>query len=195
MDLHVKRRRETVDLILDQAKAQEIVDLGKRLDQAKNSHPATEAGVDPIALDYARRIEELKQAVAADTVTLELEALPYSAWKQVLDSHTTIENGRPVQNLMDVVQDSIRLMLRSVTRGNTPVDASPDEIADLIEELPDGQFTPVWNLIIRLNGTIVDPKDAIESASRILTSSASSASAASSASVTNAGTGGRHASR
>lgn len=193
MSLTVKRRRARVEIILDQSIAQEIADLGVKLDQAAHAGARSEAGADPIARDYAQRIERLRDQAAQDTVSLELEALPYNAWKQCIDQNRSKSGRTGESDLLGVVQSAVRLMLRSVTRNGKPLDADAQEIADLIAELPDGQFTPVWNAILNLNASLVDPKGAIESASRILGSSRSSGSAGPSASATNGGAGGRHA--
>lgn len=162
MALHAKRRRDTIEIILDQQTAQEIKDLGDKL-TASLSGVRTEGG-NPIAEDYARRIEQLREESEDDTVVLTVEALPYSTWSQIITRNTKVENGVAKRDIVDTVRQSLKAMIVEAK----PESATIMEILDVIPELTDGQLTPVWQTILDLNGSLVDPKAAIESASRIL---------------------------
>lgn len=141
MALEVKRKRVEVDLILDQEKAERISQLGEQLARAAASH-VTE-GANAAAKRIAKQIDELREEVSGQIVHLTLEALPLSQWRQVLEANTTTtKDGRPAQRLED--------------------------IAAIIPELSDGQLSPVWYAIQNLNARMIDPKDYLGQASRII---------------------------
>lgn len=160
--LQVKRKRATIEIILDQVRAQEIVELGEQLNQTLAKGWKTEGG-DQTARQLAARIEELHEAVAADAVSLEIEALTYSQWSAVLTEHTRVEKGVAKRDIVGTIQASLRAMTRSLK----PEDVTVEEVIGVIPELTDGQLTPIWKTILDLNGALVDPKAAVESASRI----------------------------
>lgn len=164
MTLEVKRKRVDVDLILDQEKAERISQLGAQLTRAENTHHTE--GVNATAKRLARQIDELRDEIKDDTVHLTLEALPLSQWRQVLEANTSMKDGQPVQRIEDITADAIRLMVRK-TEPETPV----EDIAAIIPDLSDGQISPLWYAIRDLNAKLVDPKDYLASASRILHSS------------------------
>jgi len=101
--------------------------------------------------------------VKDDTIRITLEALPLSQWRQMLESNTVTENGIPKQRIEDICADAVRLMVRK-TVPETPV----DDLANVMTELSDGQISPIWYAIRDLNAKLIDPKDALESASRII---------------------------
>lgn len=141
MALEVKRKRVEVDLILDQEKAERISQLGEQLARAAASH-VTE-GANAAAKRIAKQIDELREEVSGQIVHLTLEALPLSQWRQVLEANTTTtKDGRTAQRLED--------------------------IAAIIPELSDGQLSPVWYAIQNLNARMIDPKDYLGQASRII---------------------------
>lgn len=141
MALEVKRKRVEVDLILDQEKAERISQLGEQLARAAASH-VTE-GANAAAKRIAKQIDELREEVSGQIVHLTLEALPLSQWRQVLEANTTTtKDGRAAQRLED--------------------------IAAIIPELSDGQLSPVWYAIQNLNARMIDPKDYLGQASRII---------------------------
>ena len=155
MALEVKRKRVDVDLILDQEKAEQVAALGADLERAMAQH-VTEGG-------NAEQIDRLRDEVKDDTVRITLEALPLSQWRQVLEANTVTENGVPKQHIEDICADAVRLMVRK-TVPETPV----EELANVMTELSDGQISPIWYAIRDLNAKLIDPKDALESASRII---------------------------
>lgn len=163
MALHAKRRRVELDIILDQQTAQRIKELGDQLAKTLSSKVRTEGG-NPLAEEYARQIEQLKDETAEDTIHLTVEALPYSAWSQIITRNTKIVDGVAKRDIVDTVQDSLRAMIVDAK----PESATIEEIINVVPELTDGQLTPIWTTILELNGTLVDPKAALESASRIL---------------------------
>ena len=69
----------------------------------------------------------------------------------------------PKQHIEDICADAVRLMVRK-TVPETPV----EELANVMTELSDGQISPIWYAIRDLNAKLIDPKDALESASRII---------------------------
>ena len=157
MALEVKRKRVDVDLILDQEKAEQVAALGADLERAMAQH-VTEGG-NAAAKRIAEQIDRLRDEVKDDTVRITLEALPLSQWRQVLEANTVTENGVP----KDICADAVRLMVRK-TVPETPV----EELANVMTELSDGQISPIWYAIRDLNAKLIDPKDALESASRII---------------------------
>ena len=160
MALEVKRKRVDVDLILDQEKAEQVAALGADLERAMAQH-VTEGG-NAAAKRIAEQIDRLRDEVK-DTVRITLEALPLSQWRQVLEANTVTENGVPKQHIEDICADAVRLMVRK-TVPETPV----EELANVMTELSDGQISPIWYAIRDLNAKLIDPKDALESASRII---------------------------
>ena len=152
MALEVKRKRVDVDLILNQEKAEQVAALGADLERAMAQH-ATEGG-NAAAKRIAKQIDKLRDEVKDDTIRITLEALPLSQWRQVLEANTVIE---------DICADAIKLMVRK-TVPETPV----EDLANVMTELSDGQISPVWYAIRDLNAKLIDPKDALESASRII---------------------------
>lgn len=161
MALEVKRKRVDVDLILDQEKAEQVAALGADLERAMAQH-VTEGG-NAAAKRIAKQIDKLRDEVKDDTIRITLEALPLSQWRQVLEANTVTENGIPKQRIEDICADAIKLMARK-TVPETPV----EELANVMTELSDGQISPIWYAIRDLNAKLVDPKDALESASRII---------------------------
>lgn len=161
MALEVKRKRVTVDLILDQEKAERIAALGQDLDSAVAGH-VTE-GANARARNIAERIESLRSQCEDSTIRITLEALPVSQWRQVLEANTKTVNGVPQQRVEDIMHDAIPLMVRK-TEPETPV----EDIADVMLELSDGQLSPLWYAVRDLNARLINPKDALENASRIL---------------------------
>ena len=155
MALEVKRKRVDVDLILDQEKAEQVAALGADLERAMAQH-VTEGG-NAAAKRIAEQIDRLRDEVKDDTV------LPLSQWRQVLEANTVTENGVPKQHIEDICADAVRLMVRK-TVPETPV----EELANVMTELSDGQISPIWYAIRDLNAKLIDPKDALESASRII---------------------------
>ena len=120
----------------------------------------TEGG-NAAAKRIAKQIDKLRDEVKDDTIRITLEALPLSQWRQVLEAIT--ENGLPKQRIEDICADAIKLMARK-TVPETPV----EELANVMTELSDGQISPIWYAIRDLNAKLIDPKDALESASRII---------------------------
>ena len=157
MALEVKRKRVDVDLILDQEKAEQVAALGADLERAMAQH-VTEGGN-----AAAKRIARLRDEVKDDTVRIPLEALPLSQWRQVLEANTVTENGVPKQRIEDICADAVRLMV-----GKTVPETPVEELANVMTELSDGQISPIWYAIRDLNAKLIDPKDALESASRII---------------------------
>lgn len=162
MALEVKRKRVEVDLILDQEKAERISQLGEQLAREAAAH-VTE-GANAAAKRIAKQIDELREEVSGQIVHLTLEALPLSQWRQVLEANTTTtKDGRAAQRLEDITADALRLMIRKSV-PETPV----EDIAAIIPELSDGQLSPVWYAIQNLNARMIDPKDYLGQASRII---------------------------
>ena len=159
MALEVKRKHVDVDLILDQEKAEQVAALGADLERAMAQHVTEGAAAKRIA----EQIDRLRDEVKDDTVRITLEALPLSQWRQVLEANTVTENGVPKQHIEDICADAVRLMVRK-TVPETPV----EELANVMTELSDGQISPIWYAIRDLNAKLIDPKDALESASRII---------------------------
>ena len=156
MALEVKRKRVEVDLILDQEKAERISQLGEQLARAAAAHVTEGAN--------AKQIDELREEVSGQIVHLTLEALPLSQWRQVLEANTTTtKDGRTAQRLEDITADALRLMIRKSV-PETPV----EDIAAIIPELSDGQLSPVWYAIQNLNARMIDPKNYLGQASRII---------------------------
>lgn len=184
MALEVKRKRVDVDLILDQEKAEQVAALGADLERAMAQH-VTEGG-NAAAKRIAEQIDRLRDEVKDDTIRITLEALPLSQWRQVLEANTVTENGVPKQHIEDICADAVRLMVRK-TVPETPV----EELANVMTELSDGQISPIWYAIRDLNAKLIDPKDALESASRIIRRQYRNCeSARSSASATSVGSAG-----
>ena len=161
MALEVKRKRVDVDLILDQEKAEQVAALGDDLQRAVSQH-VTE-GANAAAKRIAKQIVQLRDEVKDQTIRITFEALPLSKWRQVLEANTVTENGIPKQRIEDICADAIKLMVRK-TVPETPV----EDLANVMTELSDGQISPVWYAIRDLNAKLIDPKDALESASRII---------------------------
>lgn len=164
-------RSKTVDIILDQAKAEEIVQLGVRLAEQSSRPRVTEAG-DSLAKAIARDIEERTKEAKADTLTLTLDAMPFSRWKDALQRNTiTKGDSKGMRDILGVAKSCLPDMIRSATLGGKPVkpeDLDVKSISDLLDGITDGQFTPVWNTIMDLNGKAADPKAAADLASRVL---------------------------
>ena len=73
------------------------------------------------------------------------------------------ETAEALDIIEDICADAVRLMVRK-TVPETPV----EELANVMTELSDGQISPIWYAIRDLNAKLIDPKDALESASRII---------------------------
>ena len=148
-------------LLLATAQNREAIASQAGLERAMAQH-VTEGG-NAAAKRIAEQIDRLRDEVKDDTVRITLEALPLSQWRQVLEANTVTENGVPKQRIEDICADAVRLMVRK-TVPETPV----EELANVMTELSDGQISPIWYAIRDLNAKLIDPKDALESASRII---------------------------
>ena len=169
MALNVKLRTRTVEVILDQDKAEEIYTLGMKLAGASTSGGVSEAGGNPIATGFA---EQLRKDVKKDTLVLELEALPFSKWQAVVRENTVTKGDYAgMQDQFGLVSTAIPQMLKSATLGGKPLpeeDMSADALHDLFGQLTDGQFTPLWEAVRDLNTSRADPKAASDLALTVL---------------------------
>ena len=160
MALTVTRKRAEIDLILDQDTAERIGELGERLAAAERDHHTE--GANQSARTIAARIERLREDAADAIIHITLQALPLSQWRQILEANTRIDGKRPVQRVEDICADAVRAMTVA-----TEPETSPDDIADAMRELSDGQITPIWTAIRDLNTKVADPKAVLRSASAI----------------------------
>lgn len=173
MPITVKRRSETVNVVLDQEKAQELINLGSDLNNALNSRVKVEGG-NPRARKLAQRIEALKSECAADTLTLELQALPFSKWKRVLEDNTP-DTKKPLdRDMVGLAADAVAQMAVNAMVGGDPLpeqDLTADELRKSFDEMTDGQLTIIVQAVMKLNGEAADPKAAFDLASKTLGSS------------------------
>lgn len=173
MPITVKRRSETVNVVLDQEKAQELINLGRDLTNALNSRVKVEGG-NPRARKLAQRIEALKSECAADTLTLELQALPFSKWKRVLEDNTP-DTKKPLdRDMVGLAADAVAQMAVNAMVGGDPLpeqDLTADELRKSFDEMTDGQLTIIVQAVMKLNGEAADPKAAFDLASKTLGSS------------------------
>lgn len=172
MALNVKLRSRTVEVILDQDKAEEIYALGVKLAGASASGGVSEAGGNPIATGFAEQIEQLRKDAKKDTLVLELEALPFSKWQAVVRENTVTKGDYAgMQDQFGLVSTAIPQMLKSAMLGGKPLpeeDMSADALHDLFGQLTDGQFTPLWEAVRDLNTSRADPKAASDLALTVL---------------------------
>lgn len=170
--LKVTRRIKEVDIILNQQVAEDIAHLGDVLAEETTHEQITEAGSDKAAKRTAERIEALRKQAEGETLRLKLQALGVSQWAQVLSANTVLEGALAgTRDMFGTAADAIPVMLVDATIGGRPVpdeDITRDALRRLFDELTDGQFSPLWEAIMDLNGRSADPKAAIDLASRIL---------------------------
>ena len=171
MAFNIKHRTKTVEIILDQEKAEEINQLGVKLAQQSNRPRVSEAA-DPLVKQLAEQIKNLGKSAKSDTLALELKALPFSQWKDVLAENTVTKGeAKGMRDMLGIVKTSLPLMIVSATLGGKPVDEEDleeDNLNALLDDLTDGQFTPVLETILDLNGKAADPKAAADLASKLL---------------------------
>lgn len=177
MPINVTRRTMSVEVILDQEKAERIVELGRELTAANNSRVKVEGG-NPQAKKIAERIERLRAEAEEETLHLTLRALPYSKWERVLAGNKAAGgNGRSQQyELVGVVSDSVALMAEEASVGGEPLpeqDLTPTALREAFGQMTDGQITPLVEAVYELNTRRADPKAAFDLASRTLDSSRS----------------------
>ena len=173
MTITVKRRTETVNVVLDQEKAQEIINLGHDLNEANNSRVKVEGG-NPRARKLAQRIEALKEECAADTLTLELQALPFSKWRRVLEDNTPDPKKPLDRDMVGLAADAVAMMAVTAMVGGDPLpeqDLTADALRKAFDEMTEGQLTIIVQTVIKLNGEAADPKAAFDLASKTLDSS------------------------
>lgn len=175
MPITVKRRSETVNVVLDQEKAQELINLGRDLTNALNSRVKVEGG-NPRARKLAQQIETLKSECAADTLTLELQALPFSKWKRVLEDNTP-DTKKPLdRDMVGLAADAVAQMAVNAMVGGDLLpeqDLTNDALRKAFGEMTDGQLTIIVQAVMKLNGEAADPKAAFDLASKTLGSSRS----------------------
>jgi hypothetical protein len=171
MAFTIKLRTKTVEIILDQDKAEQINRLGVKLAARATQERITEA-TDMVAKQFAQQIETLSKEAEKDTLILELKALSFSQWKEVLAKNTIRKDGeKGMRDMLGVTKTALPEMLVTSSLGGKPVDdedLKPESLGELIDQLTDGQFTPLWNTIMDLNGKPADPKAARDLASKIL---------------------------
>lgn len=175
MVLKVTRRTMTVELILDQDKAEEIVRLGRELSDARNSRVKVEGG-NTQATKIAERIESLRAESSASTLSLTLMALPYSKWARVLSDNTPDKTNPNSRDLVGMMADAIALMTVKAEVGGTKVpddELSNEALHKTFDEMTDGQITVLVNAVFELNTGRADPKAAFDLASKIIGSSRS----------------------
>lgn len=173
MPINVKRRNETINVVLDQEKAQELINLGHDLTNALNSRVKVEGG-NQRARKLAQRIEELKEECAADTLTLELRALPFSKWQRVLEDNTPDPKKPLDRDMVGLAADAVAQMAVTAMVGGEPLpeqDLTNDALRKAFDEMTEGQLTIIVQTVIRLNGEAADPKAAFDLASKTLGSS------------------------
>lgn len=173
MTINVKRRTETINVILDQEKAQELINLGSDLTNALNSRVKVEGG-NPRARKLAQRIEALKEECAADTLTLELRALPFSKWRRVLEDNTPDPKKPLDRDMVGLAADAVAQMAVTAMVGGDPLpeqDLTASALHAAFDEMTDGQLTIIVQTVMKLNGEAADPKAAFDLASKTLDSS------------------------
>lgn len=173
MPITVKRRTETVNVVLDQEKAQELINLGHDLTNALNSRVKVEGG-NQRARKLAQRIEALKEECAADTLTLELRALPFSRWRRVLEDNTPDPKKPLDRDMVGLAADAVAQMAVNAMVGGEPLpeqDLTNDALRKAFDEMTDGQLTIIVQAVMKLNGEAADPKAAFDLASKTLGSS------------------------
>lgn len=170
--LKVTRRIQEVDIILNQQTAEDIAHLGDILAEETTREQLTETGGNRKARQTAQRIEELRKQAENDTLKLKLQAMGVSRWAQVLSANTVTDGALAgTRNMFGTAADALPIMIVEATLGGKPVpdkDLDHDALLNLFAELTDGQFSPLWDAIMDLNGRAADPKAAIDLASRIL---------------------------
>lgn len=175
MPITVKRRTETINVVLDQEKAQELINLGKDLTNALNSRVKVEGG-NPRSRKLAQKIEALKAECAADTLTLELRALPFSKWRRVLEDNTPDPKKPLDRDMVGLAADAVAQMAVTAMVGGELLpeqDLTTDELRKSFDEMTDGQLTIIVQAVMKLNGEAADPKAAFDLASKTLDSSRS----------------------
>ena len=175
MTINVTRRTMSVEVILDQEKAERIVELGRELTAANNSRVKVEGG-NPQAKKIAERISQLREDAGEYTLRLKLQALPYSKWRRVLEDNTPDMRHPEQRDIVGMIADSIALMAVEASVGGDPLpeqDLTPAALRESFEQMTDGQLTILSNAVLELNAGRADPKAAFDLASRTLGSSKS----------------------
>ena len=95
-----------------------------------------------------------------------------SKWAQTLAANT-VTNGATAgtRDMFGTAATALPQMVETATIGGKPVDdadLTKDALLTLFGEMTDGQFTPLWHAINKLNGTVADPKAAFDLASKVL---------------------------
>ena len=173
MPITVKRRTETINIVLDQEKAQDLINLGLDLTNALNSRVKVEGG-NPRARKLAQQIETLKSECAADTLTLELRALPFSRWQRVLEDNTPDPKKPRERDMVGLAADSVAMMAVTAMVGGDPLpeqDLTASALHESFDEMTDGQLGIIVAAVMRLNAEAADPKAAFDLASKTLDSS------------------------
>lgn len=113
--------------------------------------------------EKAERISQLGEQLAraaASHVTEGANAAAKRIAKQIDELREEV-SGQIVHLTLEALPLS---QWRQVLEANTPV----EDIAAIIPELSDGQLSPVWYAIQNLNARMIDPKDYLGQASRII---------------------------
>lgn len=160
MALQIKRARKVVDFYPDQAVALEVEAAQKALDEAEaakktmNSKAATEA---------SKRLDEAKASAAGSVLEIELEARPRKRWAEIEEAHPPRKDDSVDEAfsicwdtfLPEVLPESV-VAVRNRESGEA-VEVAPEEWADVLDEISDGQYQNLATTMLRLNRSSANP--------------------------------------
>lgn len=154
----VKRPTADVEIVTDYATLAESRAVAKRIEQVESADMKTMTESEASAnrqtvLDLRDTLDHLIRKTDETTLVLTLTGMTASKWEQIVQTYTSMQEGKPVQDTVTIIITAIPAMLtKAKLKGaNESLDCSPQDVRELLEQLPDTAIVALLPQVQALN--------------------------------------------
>lgn len=157
MALQIKRARKSVALVTDLGLAAEHERAVAALQRAQRAAKQDARENDPGVKDAAAVVVAIEQKMRADTVHVDLEALPRKKWAEFEESHPP-RAGNETDEAFKIDVSSLDEAIGDSVVGAVDADGEPVEFAwvDVAEDISNAQWQDFALAVLQLNRGTTD---------------------------------------
>ena len=160
MALKIKRARKTVPLVVDLSLAAEHERAANQLQQAQRAAKKEDRENSPAVKDAAARVVDLEEQMRAETIYVELEAMPRKAWAEFEEANPARPDDKTDEAFgldLSAMDDAISSMIvAAFDHEDAPADFTGATWADVTEEISQAQWEPFALAVLSLNRKSAD---------------------------------------
>lgn len=166
MALNIKRPRKTIAFYEDRAIGEQITAAQRALDEAQQAQEGPDARLTSKSPTAAaeKALAAAKAAAEATVLDVTLEALPRKKWAEAEESHPPREGKSQdeafsvnVATFFHEVLPKSVVEVKQRSTGELRTDITPEDWADALDEIDDGQYSRLALAILGLNRTAANP--------------------------------------